>query len=70
MEKAKVFTEVCHMAKSKKKPKPSKIEQEIKTYNPTKSMFGKIVLLILAIGFFAAIIISAIMLIVEYFQSL
>jgi hypothetical protein len=33
-------------------------------------MFGKIVLLILAIGFFAAIIISAIMLIVEYFQSL
>lgn len=58
------------MPQSKRKPKPTAVEREIRTYNPTKSTFGKVILLILAIGFFAAILISAIALMVSYFQSI
>lgn len=38
----------------------NKTKNEIKTYNPTKSKFGKIVLLILAVGMFLGILISAV----------
>jgi hypothetical protein len=48
------------MPKSKNKKKPTQIEREIRTYNPTKSKFGKIVLLILAIGMFLAMLVAAI----------
>lgn len=43
------------MAKNKKV-----VKSEIKTYNPTKSKFGKFVLLILAVGMFLGILIAAI----------
>jgi len=43
------------MANNKKQ-----VKEEIKTYNPTKSKFGKIVLLILAVGMFLGILITAI----------
>ncbi len=48
------------MPQSKKRPKPVVVEQEIKTYNPTKSKFGKIVLVILAIGMFLGLLIAAV----------
>lgn len=37
-----------------------KVKEEIKTYNPTKSKFGKFVLLILAVGMFLGILIAAV----------
>lgn len=37
-----------------------KAKQEIQTYDPTKSKFGKIVLLILAVGMFLGILITAV----------
>jgi len=58
------------MAQSKKKPKPVVVEKEIKTFNPTKSKLGKILILILAFGFFASIIITAIVQMVTYFSNL
>jgi len=58
------------MPQSKKKPKPVAIEQEIKAYNPTKSKVGKFIILILALGFVASILIAAVMLMVDYFGSL
>ncbi|MFA5006423.1 MAG: hypothetical protein WC509_03015 [Candidatus Izemoplasmatales bacterium] len=58
------------MATSKKRPKPTPVEVEIKAFNPTKSKVGKIIILILAIGFVASIFIAAVMLMVDYFSSL
>ncbi|QWB99340.1 hypothetical protein KHQ88_04030 [Mycoplasmatota bacterium] len=43
------------MANNKKQAK-----EEIKTYNPTKSKFGKFVLLILAVGMFLGILLAAV----------
>ena len=37
-----------------------KTNNEIKTYDPTKSKFGKVVLLILAVGMFLGILITAV----------
>ncbi|MFH0992804.1 MAG: hypothetical protein V1761_00480 [bacterium] len=48
------------MPQAKKKPKPTQIEREIKAYNPTKSIVGKVIILILAAGFVIGLIISAI----------
>ncbi len=48
------------MPQAKKKPKPVQIEREIKAYNPTKSVVGRIIILILAAGFVIGLIISAI----------
>jgi hypothetical protein len=48
------------MPESKKRPKPVVIEPEFKSYNPTKSKFGKIVIAILAIGMFIGLIVSAV----------
>ncbi len=56
------------MPQSKKRPKPVAVEMEIKTFNPTKSKFGKIVLLILAIGFFLGMVIAAIAGMIEVLQ--
>ena len=42
-----------------------KTKEEIKTYNPTKSKAGKIVLLILAVGMFLGILITAIVQMVQ-----
>ncbi|MGE4571739.1 MAG: hypothetical protein AB7E09_03250 [Candidatus Izemoplasmatales bacterium] len=36
------------------------VKEEIRTYNPTKSKFGKIILLILAVGMFLGILIAAV----------
>lgn len=57
---SKSIFEVNNMPQSKKRPKPVIVEQEIKTYNPTKSKFGKIVLAILAIGMFLGLLIAAV----------
>ena len=48
------------MANKKKKKALTQEEKEIKTYNPTKSKFGRLVLLILAIGMFLGLLIAAI----------
>ena len=48
------------MPESKKRPKPVVIEQEYKSYNPTKSKFGKVLIVILAIGMFLSLVIAAI----------
>lgn len=48
------------MANTTKKKKPTQQEKEIKTYNPTKSKFGRFILLILAIGMFLGLLIAAI----------
>ncbi|MDD3841886.1 MAG: hypothetical protein WC088_01255 [Candidatus Izemoplasmatales bacterium] len=48
------------MPESKKRPKPVDIEQEYKSYNPTKSKFGKVLIVILAIGMFLSLVIAAI----------
>lgn len=48
------------MANNKKKT-----ENEIKTFNPTKSRAGKVILLILAVGMFLGILISAVIQMVQ-----
>jgi len=48
------------MPESKKRPKPVVIEPEYRAYNPTKSKFGKIVIVILAVGMFIGLVIAAI----------
>ncbi len=48
------------MPQSKKRPKPVVVEPEMRSFNPTKSKFGKIVLVILAIGMFLGLLIAAI----------
>lgn len=48
------------MPQSKKRPKPVVVEQEIKTYDPTKSKFGKVLLVILALGMFIGLLVAAI----------
>lgn len=52
------------MAKNQKK-RSTPQEQEIRTYNPTKSKTGKIILLILAVGMFLGILIAAIVGMIE-----
>lgn len=48
------------MAKNKQE-----VKEEIRTYNPTKSKFGKFVLLILAVGMFLGILIAAVYQMIE-----
>ncbi|MFA7076622.1 MAG: hypothetical protein WC152_08170 [Candidatus Izemoplasmatales bacterium] len=48
------------MADTKKRKKTTQEEKEIKTYNPTKSKFGRVILLILAIGMFLGLLIAAV----------
>jgi len=48
------------MPESKKREKPVTIEPEYKIYNPTKSKFGKVVVVILALGMFIGLVITAI----------
>jgi len=48
------------MANTKNKPKPNDNEKAIKTYNPTKSTTGRIILLILIAGMILGIFVSAI----------
>lgn len=58
------------MPQSKKKPKPEIVEKEIKTFNPAKSKVGKVLIILLAIGFFASILVAAIAAMVSYFQGI
>jgi len=54
------------VANNKKKPNiTSSEEKEIRTYNPTKSHFGKIIIVILALGMFLAMLIAAILGMIE-----
>ncbi len=48
------------MAYNKNIPKPMAKEKEIKTYNPTKSKVGKVIIVILAAGMFIATVVAAI----------
>jgi len=41
------------------------VKQEIKTYNPTKSKFGKVVLVILAAGMVLGMVIAAVWQMIE-----
>lgn len=48
------------MANANYKPRPNDNEKEIKTYNPTKSKTGRIIIVLLIAGMTLGIIISAI----------
>jgi hypothetical protein len=48
------------MPESRKRPKPAVEEFEVKSYNPLKSKFGKVLIVILAAGFFIGMLITAI----------
>jgi hypothetical protein len=48
------------MAESKKRPKPVAVEPEYRAINPTKSKFGKVVIILLAIGMFIGLVIAAV----------
>jgi len=48
------------MANKKTKKRPTAQEIEIKTYNPTKSKLGRLILVILAVGMFLGLLIAAI----------
>ncbi|MDD3126492.1 MAG: hypothetical protein WC479_03610 [Candidatus Izemoplasmatales bacterium] len=48
------------MPESRKRPKPVVVEQEYKSYNPTKGKFGKVLIVILAVGMFLGLLIAAI----------
>ncbi|MBU1144248.1 MAG: hypothetical protein KJ971_00125 [Firmicutes bacterium] len=48
------------MPNNQKKPNLTVVEKEIKTYNPTKSKVGKVIIVILAAGMFLATVIAAI----------
>jgi len=56
--KSKSCSEVINMANNI--PKPSAPEKDIKTFNPTKSKAGKIIIVILAMGMFLATVVAAI----------
>jgi hypothetical protein len=56
------------MPQSKKRPKPVVVETEYKSFNPTKSKFGKILILILAIGFVLSMLIAMVFGIIEVLQ--
>jgi hypothetical protein len=57
------------MPASKKRPKPVVVEQEIKTYNPTKSIFGKVIIVLLALGMFIGLVITAIVQMIAVLNS-
>lgn len=57
------------MANKTNKPKPTVVEKEIKTYNPTKSKVGKIIIVILAAGMFLGILVAAIIGMIEVLSS-
>lgn len=42
------------------KPRPTTVEKEIKTYNPTKSSIGRIIIVLLAGGMFLGMLVAAI----------
>ncbi|MBU0997663.1 MAG: hypothetical protein KKE16_06450 [Firmicutes bacterium] len=48
------------MANTKAKPKFNDTEKEIKTYNPTKSKVGRVIIVLLILGMTLGLIISAI----------
>ena len=48
------------MPESKKRQKPVIVEEEVKTFNPLKSKFGKVLIVILALGFFVTMLVAAI----------
>lgn len=49
------------MGTTKKRKKPAnETERDIKAFNPTKSRVGRIIIIILALGMFLAMLISAI----------
>jgi len=52
--------EVIMMANTKERPQQNDLEKDIKTYNPTKSTVGRIILLILIAGMILGIFVSAI----------
>jgi len=57
------------MADTKKKRKTTAEEKQIKTYNPTKSKAGRLILLILAVGMFLGLLIAAIVNMVQVLNS-
>ena len=48
------------MANTRNIPKPNANEKQIKTYNPTKSKVGKIIIVILILGMVLGLFITAI----------
>lgn len=57
------------MPESRKRPKPVVEETEVKSYNPLKSKFGKILIVILAVGFFLGMLITAIISMIQVLQG-
>lgn len=65
----KSIHEVKRMPESRKRPKPVVEETEVKSYNPLKSKFGKILIVILAVGFFLGMLITAIISMIQVLQG-
>ena len=48
------------MPNTKKRPKAVVVEPDVKPYNPTKSVFGRVIIAILAVGMFIGLVIAAV----------
>lgn len=57
------------MANNTNKSKPNPSSMQYKTYNPTKSKVGKIIIVILALGMFLGLLIAAIIGMVQVLGS-
>lgn len=57
------------MPESRKRPKPVVEDPEVKSYNPLKSTFGKVLIVILAVGFFLGMLITAIISMIQVLRG-
>jgi len=60
INEVKIPYEVKTMPNAKKRPKAVVVEPDVKPYNPTKSVFGRVVIAILAVGMFVGLVIAAV----------
>jgi len=60
INEVKNLYEVKPMPNTKKRPKAVVVEPDVKPYNPTKSVFGRVIIAILAIGMFIGLVIAAV----------
>lgn len=60
IDEVKISYEVKTMPNSKNRPKTIIAEPDVKPYNPTKSVFGRVVIAILAVGMFIGLVIAAV----------
>jgi hypothetical protein len=57
------------MPESRKRPKPVVEDTEVKSFNPLKSTFGKVLIVILAVGFFLGMLVTAIISMIQVLRG-